>query len=104
MELLKPLRYISSLNRKKQDPGKFVFTGKTIVGITDIQLFAYNKETHTETRNVPLDDINKFVKNGFTHWLNIYGLNKTEAIAAICEKQGIHSLVIQDILDVNQRP
>lgn len=104
MELLKPLRIISSLNRKKQDPGKFVFTGKTIVDITDIQLFAYNKDTYTETRHLPLDDIKKFEDNGFTHWLNIYGLNKTEAIAAICEKQGIHSLVIQDILDVNQRP
>ncbi len=104
MELLKPLRFISSLNRKKQDPGKFVFTGKTIVDITDIQLFAYNKETYTETRNLPLSDIKKFEENGFTHWLNIYGLNKTEVIASICEKQDIHSLVIQDILDVNQRP
>ncbi len=104
MELLKPLRFISSLNRKKQDPGKFVFTGKADLHDTDIQLFDYNKETCTETKNVPLDDVKKFEENGFTHWLNIYGLNKTEVIASICEKQDIHSLVIQDILDVNQRP
>ena len=104
MELLKPLRYISSLNRKKQDPGKFVFTGKEDVYETDIQRFDYDKESCTETINVPVDDIQKFEENGFTHWLNIYGLNKAEAIASICEKQGIHSLVIQDILDINQRP
>jgi len=104
MELLKPLQFISSLNRKKQDPGKFVFTGKTDVHETDIQRFDYDKETCTETKNVPLEDIQKFEENGLTHWLNIYGLNKAEAIASICEKQGIHSLVIQDILDINQRP
>ncbi len=32
MELLKPLRFISSLNRNKQDPGKFVhFIQKSIL-------------------------------------------------------------------------
>ena len=31
-------------------------------------------------------------------------ISKAEAIASICEKQNIHSLVIQDILDVNHRP
>lgn len=43
-------------------------------------------------------------KNKKNYWLNIHGLNNPENIASICEQQGIHNLVIQDILDVNQRP
>jgi magnesium transporter len=57
-----------------------------------------------KAKSISPESIKPFGKNGDNYWLNIYGLNETEIIASICEKQGIHSLVIQDILDVNQRP
>lgn len=104
MEFLKPIKIISSLNRKKQDPGKFVFTGIVNVDEPEIQLFEYNDKICNETKNIAIESIKRFEANDINHWLNIYGLNKTEIIASICERQGIHSLVIQDILDVNQRP
>ncbi len=104
MEFLKPLRFVSILNRKKDDPSKFIFTGNLAVKEIDIQLFKYRKEECFEDKNISPYIIKAFEKNGHNYWLNIYGLNDTETIASICEKQGIHSLVIQDILDVNQRP
>ncbi len=104
MELFKPLRFVSILNRKKEDPNKFIFTGDSNINETDIQLFKYRKEACVEGNNISPDIIKTFEKNGDNYWLNIFGLNETETIASICEKQGIHSLVIQDILDVNQRP
>ncbi len=104
MKAFKPLRFISILNRKKEDPSKFIFTGDSNSNEIDIQLFRYRKEECDESKNISPDIIKTFEKNGDNYWLNIYGLNDTETIASICEKQGIHSLVIQDILDVNQRP
>ncbi|UJP63789.1 magnesium/cobalt transporter CorA [Mongoliitalea daihaiensis] len=104
MEFLKPVRLVSILNRKKDDPSKFVFTGNLTIQETDIQLFKYRKEAFVEEKNISPDILHTFEKNGYNYWLNIYGLNETATIASICEKQGIHSLVIQDILDVNQRP
>lgn len=104
MEFLKPLRFVSILNRKKEDPSKYIFTGNLNINEIDIQLFKYRKEECVEDKNISPDIINTFEKNGYNYWLNIFGLNETETIASICEKQGIHSLVIQDILDVNQRP
>jgi magnesium transporter len=95
---------VPNLNRKKDDPTKYIFTGDSKAELIDIQLFNYNEEVFVENRNLAPDQIKAFEKNGSTSWLNIYGLNKPETIAAICEKQGIHSLVIQDVLDVNQRP
>jgi magnesium transporter len=103
-EFLRPFRLGTNLNRKKVDPSKYIFTGDSKTEGIDIQLFKYKKEECEETRNISPDNIKEFGKNGDKYWLNIYGLNYTETIASICEKQGIHSLVIQDILDINQRP
>jgi magnesium transporter len=104
MDQLKSLKKTSILNRKKNDPGKYIFTGNAITEKTDIQLFQYNTNECVESNKISHETIKKFERNGDNHWLNIYGLNETEIIASICEKQGIHNLVIQDILDVNQRP
>ncbi|MEA4868597.1 Cobalt/magnesium transport protein CorA [bioreactor metagenome] len=103
-KLSNPLRKIPLLNRKKADPGSFIFTGNTIVETIDIQLFEYNSVKCLEKSNIDVDNISNFKDKSSSYWLNIYGLNDTESIVVICEKQGIHNLVIQDILDVNQRP
>jgi magnesium transporter len=104
MEFLKARKIIPTLNRKKADPDKFIFTGKAKIEKIDIQLFKYHKDACLEQKGIPPEDIKTFKKNGENYWLNIYGLNETNVIASICEKQGIHDLVIQDILDINQRP
>lgn len=103
-DMLNPFLYMSRLNRKKRDPKEFNFTGKVKETELDVQLFKYGKEACEEKKNILPENIKTFEKDGNNYWLNIYGLSKTEAIASICEKQGIHSLVIQDILDVNHRP
>jgi magnesium transporter len=104
MAILKPLKFIPTLNRKKNDPSKFIFTGDSKTQGTDIQLFKFKKEECLESQNISHESIKPFKTNGDNYWLNIYGLTEIEIIASICEKQGIHNLVIQDILDVNQRP
>ncbi len=92
------------LNRKKNDPGRFVFTGTRTVDGLDIQLFKYNKDDCKDTYNIPVSEVETFDDNKFNYWLNIHGLSDPDSIASICRKYGIHNLVIQDILDVNQRP
>jgi len=103
-EVIKPLRVAASLNRKKDDPRKFIFTGDLKNQGTDIQLFTYNKNQYFENRNIDIESVQVFKYQADNYWLNLYGLNETDTIASICEKQGIHDLVIQDILDINQRP
>lgn len=39
------------LNRRKTDPGKFIFTGQKKTAATDLQLFEYNTETLIEQTN-----------------------------------------------------
>jgi magnesium transporter len=104
MEYFNPSRLVSVLNRKKEDPGKFIFTGTKKSDEIDIQLFEYNEKECIETKGISSDTIEKLGVHKGVHWLNIYGLNEPETIVSICEKQGIHNLAIQDILDVHQRP
>ncbi len=92
------------LNRKKTDPKNFIFTGVETEDTIDIQLFTYNKEECFENNNIQINNIPSFDDSKNNYWLNIHGISNAKSIAEICEKQGIHSLVIQDILDVNQRP
>ncbi len=92
------------LTRKKPDPGKFVFTGKPMVDEIEIWLFRYNQDECAEVNNIKPDDIPLLTDPESRYWLNIYGLNDQDNIARICKTLNIHDLVIQDILDVNQRP
>ncbi|MBN2519018.1 MAG: magnesium/cobalt transporter CorA [Bacteroidales bacterium] len=101
---MKNKKNIHLLNRKTTDPGSFVFTGKKYVENIDMHLFKYNENECIEIKNISTINVENFNNNEFRYWLNVYGLYDTTAIASICEKQNIHNLVIQDILDINQRP
>lgn len=101
MNSLIKLKY---LNRKKTDPFAFIYTGFDLSDETEIQLFKYNNRDFSEIQNISINKIESFNNNEFKYWLNIYGLNETDKIAEICNKMNIESIVIQDILDINQRP
>ncbi|HPX06574.1 MAG TPA: magnesium/cobalt transporter CorA [Tenuifilaceae bacterium] len=92
------------LNRKKTDPSKFIFTGNALQQGFDMQLFKYKPNECIEAKSITPDSIDRFTGNHYSYWLNIHGLNNPEAVVTICKRQDIDDLIIQDILDVNQRP
>lgn len=91
------------LSRKKTDPSKFTFTGSTTDEKTEIQLFKYCADECIETDHLVPSSIGRFDQPEYRYWLNIYGLSNAEDIALICKQFEVHNLVIQDILDINQR-
>ena len=92
------------LNRKKVNPSKPVFTGKKYVEKPGLQLYEYNKYKVDEITSYDISGFNGFQEDANQHWLNIHGIHDVDIITTICEKLDIHPLVIQDILDINQRP
>lgn len=91
------------LNRKKTDPSQFIFTGDYYDDFS-MQIISYNADNLTENKNVKVIDLMDIDKSDSIQWLNIYGLSNVESIVGLSKKIGIHDLIIQDILDVNQRP
>ena len=92
------------LNGKKVNPSKPVFTGIKYVEKPGLQLFEYNKENVNENSDYDVSDFNGFPEDELQHWLNIHGIHDIDVVTLICEKLNIHSLVVQDILDIDQRP
>ncbi|MFC2120018.1 magnesium/cobalt transporter CorA [Bacteroidota bacterium] len=92
------------LNRKRNNHLKPVFTGVQHLDEIFIQLFKYNKDDLTEDPNYSEKKFKGFSDNEYQYWLNIHGIHDVEFVKDICLKLGVHSLVIQDILDINQRP
>lgn len=92
------------LNRKKLNPSIPIFTGIKYTESLSLQLFNYNKLECIEDSDYIQKEFNGFPQNTYQNWLNIHGLHDVKKIKNICSTLGVHDLVIQDILDVNQRP
>lgn len=93
-----------SLNRKKINPSVAVYTGIKHEDKISLQLFQYNKDECIENLEFSHKKFKGFEQNDYKYWLNIHGLHDTNIITDVCSKIGVHDLVIQDILDINQRP
>jgi magnesium transporter len=104
---LKKLK-LPSLKKKRNTglpPGTVVFTGKQKVEKIDVHYLAYNTETLQEqvidnkrTHNIYAPDPT------LVQWYDVRGLHDAELIMEIGHVFGVHALVLEDIVDVNQRP
>ena len=70
----------------------------------DITVFEYSASEVTEHRFKHIKECLPFAQNdGLIYWINIDGLRKSD-VETICNRYGIHHLIIEDILSVGQRP
>jgi magnesium transporter len=81
-------------------PGSLIYTGKTDIP-TKITLIKYNKETFSEkiTEECP-----EFTEEDTVKWVKINGFKEVETLKKICKCFNLHPLVLEDILNTNQRP
>lgn len=101
------MKYIPSikiLNRKKHDPNVLVFTGQDTEQRSELQRFFYNAESVIEQNQLDLASLQKQDWEVPTQWLNLYGISDVDLVAKLCRQRNIDNIVIQDILDLNQRP
>lgn len=81
-------------------PGTLVYTGH-MTNDTDVQCISYTPEdVQVRTYAVAQDTLDTKRHN----WLIVTGLSDTESMKTIGKAFGLHSLVLEDILHVNQRP
>ncbi|RNI14627.1 magnesium and cobalt transport protein CorA [Methanohalophilus sp. RSK] len=87
------------------DPGTLIHVGDKKVEEPKLTVVEYN-EKYLEVHVNPVIDIIKNLK--FTEerkiWINVDGLHQTELIESIGKIFGVHPLVLEDILNTNQRP
>ncbi len=108
----KKISNIPVIRRKRQSsratvgqvPGAPVYVGsKTDVELY-IEVFDYDKDTLEEKRLSAIEDTYDFIASDPVTWININGLSHTNEIEKIGTKYKLHPLVIEDIVNTQQRP
>ncbi len=85
-------------------PGSLVHIGDKKRDTTVITRIEYGEDTCNQS-NISSKDLSEIKQSeGKAIWLNIEGLNETEVLAQIGDKFGLHPLVMEDILNTDQRP
>ncbi|ULC60732.1 magnesium/cobalt transporter CorA [Flaviramulus sp. BrNp1-15] len=86
-----------------QIPGSVIYTGEKSSQKLFIESFDYNKDTCIVRELLNVEECFEFEKGTIT-WININGLNHVDAIEKIGAHYELHPLVLEDIVNISQRP
>ena len=85
-------------------PGTLVHVGEKKTEKARITLIDYDEQNFQEKQVNNIEECFKFKSTSTVTWINIDGLGDIEMFEKMGEKFGIHSLVLEDILNTGQRP
>jgi len=86
-------------------PGSLVFLGNQKQEEVRITATKYNEnQHHSDSEPVKPEDLPDIPNKPDVMWLNVDGLHDTDVIRRIGEKYGLHNLMLEDILNTDQRP
>lgn len=91
-------------NKLGLSPGSIVYTGKISNANPCIRITKYSQDHLNEI------NLNEFRKDAFVPlpnsqlWIDVQGLNQENIISSIAEEFGLHPILIENIVDVEQRP
>ncbi len=85
-------------------PGTMVYTGERILDKVHLSLIDYDEEKLTTRELEKIEEAFPFKNLPTVTWLNISGLHDTRIMEKIGEKFEIHPLILEDILNTDQRP
>lgn len=92
------------IRKKDLSPGSAIFTGDKKVEEIVITIFSYDENQFEEKKVENIEELISLKDKAKTLWLNIAGLHDVNIIEKVNEIFGVHSLVIEDILNVNHSP
>ena len=101
-------RYLSRRPTSKkslnQAPGTVTYVGSKETIETKLDVIDYNAHTYERFTSDSIEDAFKFEAEDRITWFNIDGLSNTEEIVKLGKYYELHPLIIEDIVNTNQRP
>lgn len=101
---------IAAKARKRQSstkglaPGTLVHVGHQYQDHVRYWMFNYNEEQYQEELLKAADKVRDTIKEGTVTWLNIDGLHDIEQMEKVQKLFDLHPLLMEDILNTEQRP
>ncbi|MGC1206036.1 MAG: magnesium/cobalt transporter CorA [Flavobacteriaceae bacterium] len=99
----KKIRTQISKRKVGQIPGSVIYTGEKSDQKLFIEAFDYTKDKCVVKELTDVQECFEFDKGSIT-WININGLNHVDAIEKIGNHYELHPLVLEDIVNISQRP
>ncbi len=84
-------------------PGTPVYMG-TMEKETEISIIDYDPENYQEIQIKNVEECFVYKDKSTVSWINIMGLSNTDVIERIGKGFNLHPLVIEDVLNIHQRP
>jgi magnesium transporter len=85
-------------------PGTPIHIGERQIEKTQISLFDYNEQLLEEKELTQAQECVLFKNNSMVTWINVVGLHQVEVLEELNGCFGLHPLVLEDILNTDQRP
>jgi len=85
-------------------PGTLMHVGEKRGTKSEIDLINYTKDTLDLKRIEKIEDCNNYINASSLTWINVCGLEDLEIIKEFGKNFAIHPLVLEDIVNTNQRP
>jgi len=89
---------------KGQVPGSLILIGEQKMDHPVIRLMEYDKDELVEKELESIEDAIPCMETEKVSWINVYGLHDMELIQRLGEIFGLHPLLMEDLLDTDQRP
>lgn len=102
------VNHLLSMGKKRKTglpPGTVIYTGDKVVANVSITYVSYDEEQHSEQIFHNADKLPLYKSEpDLIQWYDIRGLHDTHLIESIAHNFDIHSLALEDIVDVQKRP
>jgi magnesium transporter len=85
-------------------PGTLIHIGKRKSDKTRVSVIDYDASHHSEVMCESIEECFPFKEKNTISWINIDGLHNVELIASIGNHFGLHSLLVEDVLNTRHRP
>ena len=85
-------------------PGSLIFTGKQHIEEIMIDIIDYGPDSFKELKSENIEDCFPYRDAEGITWIDIKGVHDSKLISKMGEYFKIHPLVLEDILNTNQRP
>ena len=85
-------------------PGSVVFTGQTRSEAVDISLINYTESAYEEKKNTTVQESVSLQSLVPVSWVNVNGIHDEQIIEQLGALIGLHPLVMEDLVHLDQRP
>ncbi|MBI4740882.1 MAG: magnesium/cobalt transporter CorA [Betaproteobacteria bacterium] len=85
-------------------PGALIHIGDIKTKAISLSLVDFGPESYSEHELADLASLDAVPHTAGVRWLNVHGVHDPALLAAIGERFALHPLVIEDILNTDQRP